>query len=155
MSLSPPEFCDRVLPVMFIYWTHVKVSTFFPFFLSPLQRALSLKGAEHRQWPGVGVLQCPHNSRGLPQQHGRDGNRWAHSLRISAGCFRFLDRLLGYCDPQIQWETNPGDRMPAKSPLNPQALLLQSRLLRVYANMASYRRGPFKSTPILLVFPFL
>lgn len=56
---------------------------------------------------------------------------------------------------QIQWETNPGHRMPAKSPLNPQALLLQSRLLRVYANMASYRRGLFKSTPILLVFPFL
>lgn len=68
--------------------------------------------------------------------------------------FPFLDCLLGYCDPQIQWETNPEHRMPAKSPLNPQALLLQSRLLRVYANMASYQRGLFKPTPILLVLPF-
>lgn len=79
-------------------------------FLSPLQRALSFKGAEHRQWPGVRVLQCPHNSRGLPQQHGRDGNRWAHSLQIS-----FSDCLLGYCHPQIQWETNPGHKCQLKA----------------------------------------
>lgn len=135
-------------------WARTEVSPCF----AP-QRALPFAGAEHWQWPGVRLLQCPDDSGGLPQQRGRDGHRWVQSLQVLAVCLPFcivpsvVVIVIGHLPSKSNQKhlISTITERTAEKPPKPQALLLNSSPFSfVYTKYGlTYRHRILKSSPAL------